>query len=588
MNKNTIGKLFVSLLVSTQVLAPALVQGQEYLEYTAEKPAVAEIQPNNTPNRVVVSFNGDTQSQIAFNWYTTDLVEDAQVWVSTNEDMSDATAYAAEVQEVENEYAERTEDGYFIFADVELDEEEDPVRDENGELVVNQGYFTDEGLESEIDWIENGDDYGINEFMPVVEHSYKAIADNLDPNTDYYYQVGSENGELSEVGTFSTAGEAGEDFQFIHVTDTQNAFFNENTRNEAAFGGDTFRRAVEAAPEAEFVVHTGDWIDSADLEDEWVDMFDHAQDSLYQLPWTIVPGNHDYDMVYGGHTYNEFNEHFNVPNVSEAEDTGNYYSFDYNGAHFVVADSNEEEFTEDEAMFSQEQMTWIEEDITQAKENGANWIVLMYHKPMFSMSYHSLEDDEVQVVREELMQLIDDLDVDLVLNGHDHNLSRTKPLVYADNFATAEVDQADVIYDEAYIEHYVNPEGTVFSLPNTAGTKTYDALYNRPVDFIHNAREGLNWITQEQADYFRSLFAVGYQPQRSQAFVESHSNYRDADVQTYSVVDVTEDTLTVRTYNVYGELLEGEERITELADTFGIYKGDNPESVAAPSSETAE
>src|SRR5699024_9988790 len=37
------------------------------------KPEVAEIKENNEPNRMVTSFNGDTRTQMGFNWYTTDL-----------------------------------------------------------------------------------------------------------------------------------------------------------------------------------------------------------------------------------------------------------------------------------------------------------------------------------------------------------------------------------------------------------------------------------------------------------------------------------------------------------------------------------
>lgn len=557
------------------MIASPVTNAQDYIEYVEEKPEVAEIESNNVPNRVVANFYQDTQTEMAFNWYTTDLFEDAIVLISTSEDMSDAIEITAEATEVVNEYAERTAEGYFIFADVEMVEEGDedvPVRDEAGELVVDRGYFTDEGYENELDWIENGDDYGFVEFVEVTEHSYKALATELETGTEYFYQVGSPNGEMSEVGAFKTAGESGDDFRFIHVTDTQNAFFNENTRNEAAFGGDTYRNMLADNENVDFVIHTGDWIDSADLEDEWVDMFRHAQDSLFQVPWTVAPGNHDYDKVYGGHTFEEFPEHFNLPVVDEELETGNYYSYDYNGAHFVFLDTDEQHFNEEGVMFTEAQMEWLEEDLAAANENGANWIVLAYHRPLYSMSYHSLEDSEVQPIRDELMELIDEYDVDLVLNGHDHNLSRTKPLVFADNFASAEVDMADTKYDESYIEHYVNPEGTIFNLPNTAGTKTYDALYNRPVEFIHQARKGLSWVTEEDRDYFRSLFALGHQPQQSPAFAESHSNYRDSDVQSYSVMDVSENKLTVNTYMIYGDITKGETRITELVDSYGIIK----------------
>ena len=42
---------------------------------------------------------------------------------------------------------------------------------------------------------------------------------------------------------------------------------------------------------------------------------------------------------------------------------------------------------------------------------------------MYSKSYHALSDEDIQKVRNELTKEIDDLDVDLVLQGHDHVLA---------------------------------------------------------------------------------------------------------------------------------------------------------------------
>src|SRR5690625_2522479 len=100
------------------------------------KPEVAEIKENNEPNRMVTSFNGDTRTQMGFNWYTTDLFTDAKVWVSTSEDLKDAIIFDAEATEVTNRYAERTDEGYFIFADVEMDDDENPIEDENGNIII--------------------------------------------------------------------------------------------------------------------------------------------------------------------------------------------------------------------------------------------------------------------------------------------------------------------------------------------------------------------------------------------------------------------------------------------------------------------
>lgn len=108
------GKLFASLLLATQLLSPISTFAQE-IEVVEEKPAVAEIAKNNKPNRLVVTFNGDTQTQMGFNWYTSELVEDAKVWVSQSEDMSDALEFTATAQEVTSRYGERDENGFISF-----------------------------------------------------------------------------------------------------------------------------------------------------------------------------------------------------------------------------------------------------------------------------------------------------------------------------------------------------------------------------------------------------------------------------------------------------------------------------------------
>ncbi|MBU5594386.1 metallophosphoesterase family protein [Amphibacillus sp. MSJ-3] len=542
----------------------------------ADKPEVTEIKENNEPNRMITTFNGDTQTQMAFNWYTTELFDDAKVWISTSEDLSDASIFDAEATEVTNRYAERTDEGYFIFADVEMDDEENPIKDENGDLMIN-GFYTDEGKEGS-DWT-NGSEVGYLELIDVTEYSYKALATDLEPDTKYYYQVGSESGEKSKVGTFETAGESGDEFTFIHYTDTQNAFWNEHVRNEASFGADTIKQALDMTEDVKFVLHTGDLVEIAEVEDEWVDIYSQSEESWLKQPLVVAPGNHDEYTLYADSLVEEkFNEHINVPVTNDNTSGGSYYSFDYNGVHFVVANTNDNKVSEDNPegkAMGDEQLAWIEEDIKQARENGAKWIILSYHKPLFSKSYHSLQDEDVQKVREEFMQMIDELDVDLALQGHDHVISRTKALSFVsteENFSNAVIDQAEVVVGEDDVEYYKNPEGTVFVLPNTGGTKAYNDIFSHSLDYIHKVRPKLDWLTQEDVDYYNNLFAFGEQPQKDEAFEESHSNHRDSAVQNFAIYHVDGDELKVEIYQVTGELLEGEDRIVEKVHEFGIVK----------------
>lgn len=546
------------------------------VELLESKPEVAEVEANNTPNRIITTLNGDTQTQMGFNWYTTDKFDDAKVWVSTSEDLSDPLVFEPEVAEVTNRYAERTEDGYYIYADLEKDDEGDPVEGEDGEPIIN-GYYTDENV-SGPEWT-SGDAVGSLDLVDATEYSYKSLATDLEPSTTYYYQVGSESGEKSEIGTFNTSGESGDEFTFVQYTDTQNAYWNEHVFNEAAYGADTIKQALEVA-DADFVLHTGDVVETAEVEDEWVDIFSQSEESWLQQPLVVAPGNHDeYALNYGDSQLTEkFNEHVNVPVTDEKVDGGSYYSLDYNGVHVVVANTNDNKESEDNPegkAMGAEQLAWIEEDIKQAREEGAKWVVLTYHKPLYSKSYHSLQDEDVQKVREEFMQMIDELDVDLALQGHDHVISRTKSLNFTpteENFSNATIDQAEVILGEDNVEYYKNPSGTVFVLPNTGGTKAYDDLYGKSLEHVHKVRPDLSWMTQEDLDYYNNLFAFGGQPQKDGVFANSHSNNRDSTVQNFAVYNVDGNELTVEIYQIFGELVEGEERVVEKVHEFGIIK----------------
>lgn len=546
-------------------------------ELTDEKPQVAEVGANNTPNRISATFKGDTTSEMGFNWYTTDLYEDSKVWVSESGNFDDTIEFEAEAQEVTSSYGERDEKGYYIFADVEEDDDGEPVTGEDGEPIIN-GYYTDAQAHGG-DWM-SGSEYGQLDLIDVEEYSYKAQATDLEPNTTYHYQVGSETGEISEVGEFETSGEAGDHFKFVHYTDTQNAFWNENVRNEAAFGADTLQKALETAGDSDFVLHTGDVVEVAEVEDEWVDIFEQSRPYFMQSAMAVAPGNHDeYALDWNDDPVTEkFNEHFNVPVTNDAVSGGSYYSFDYNGVHFVTLNTNDNKESDDNpngGAIGEEQMQWIKEDIEQARTDGAEWVVLNYHKPLYSKSYHSLQDEDVQQIREELTALIDELDVDLALQGHDHVISRTHSLTHVDsdeNFSNGEVEDVESSVGDNGVEYLENPEGTTYVLPNTGGTKEYDDVYSKGVDHLHEVRPDLDWMTQEDMDYYNDLFAYGNQPQETDTFDETHSNNRDSAVQNFAVYEMEGNELVVNMYQIEGELLEGEERSVELVDQFGIAK----------------
>lgn len=546
------------------------------IELLDKKPKVAEVPENNNPNRVITNLKGDTKTEMGFSWYTTDKFKDSKVWVSESKDFSNAKSFDAKPKKVDSKYLERDKDGNIIYKDVAKDDEGEPI-EKNGKPKVN-GYYTDENAGGP-EWT-SGDKHGKTDLIKEKEYTYKAQAKDLKPNTQYYYKVGSESGKKSEIGKFKTSGDKGDPFSFVQYTDTQNAFWNENVRNEAAFGADTLKNAIQTAGDPNFALHTGDFVETAEVEDEWKDLYKQSRPSFMSLPVAAAPGNHDEYALNeeDEKLLNKFNEHMNVPKENDAVNGGSYYSFDYNGAHMVVANTNDNKKSKDnpdEKAIGDEQMEWIKKDIKQARDNGAKWVVLNLHKPMYSKSYHALSDEDVKKVRDELTKEIDDLDVDLVLQGHDHVLSRTHPLEHTstkNSFVNAKKEDTEQFVGEDGVEYYDDPEGSVYVLPNTGGTKEYDSIYDRSLEHIKKVRPELSWLTQKDLDHYNSLFKLGEQPQETDAFEDKHENNRDSSAQNFSVYEVEGDQLKVKIYQLRGDISKGEQRSVELVDEFGIQK----------------
>lgn len=543
-----------------------------------EKPKVAPVPAKDQPNRIVTNFNGNTKHEMAFNWYTTHHFKDAKVWVSEDPNFTNPKTFKAKSKKVKSKYVERDQNGNFIFKDVKKDDDGKPIKDKNGKEQSN-GYFTDKNV-SGPEWT-SGDQQGEVNLTSQTEHTYKAHAKGLKPNQTYYYRVGSEDGPKSEVGHFKTSGKKGDPFKFVQYTDTQNAFWNEHARNEAQFGADTLQRAIQTAGQPDFALHTGDFVESAEVEDEWKDLYDQSRPSFMSQPLAAVSGNHDerpLDDDNDDKLLDRFNRHVNVPKGNNAMNGGSYYSFDYNGAHMVVANTNDNKKGKDNPdgkAIGKKQMEWIKNDIKQARKKGSKWVILNLHKPMYSKSYHALSDDDVKKVRKELTKEIDDLDVDLVLQGHDHVLARTKVLQHTDtknSFVNAKTEDVKQVKGKDNVKYYDNPKGSVYVLPNTGGTKEYDSITDKSLKHIKKVRPELSWLKRKDLDHYNSLFALGCQPQKSDAFKDKHSNNRDSSSQNFSVYEVKDNKLKVKIYQLSGDMTKGEPRQTKLIDEFGIKK----------------
>lgn len=562
--------------------------GGETAEVTAENPAVPEAPVNNTPNRISTNLTKDPSTSMHFQWHTTDVDEGARLYIwEDGQTIDDAVEVEPEIIEIDDAfYIQATEEGHFVYAIIWDEEEDEPMTDDdepfypvdNPDEVI--GYYTDEAFTADnLLWLDKGfDNYSLALPYPAfTETAYKATATDLTPSTVYHYAVGNKEGEISEAATFMTAADSAEDFTFIHYTDTQNAFSSENQRSEAEYSRATMHSILdnEDAAEAVFALHTGDVVNDDWNDTEWSLTLDAILPLNNEMPHLYVTGNHDNE---------NFIDHLNTDNEVEGMESGVAYTTRYNGVEFITLNTEQDNEAEEDLApaILENQMAWFEEQLQaaqEAKENGEiNWIFVSYHRPLFSSSYHSLEDENVQLMRDDLMALLDEYDVDAVFNGHDHNVTVTHALKHnPDVFGNAEVATAGET--EGDTTSFASPEGTVFFIPNNAGTKTYDTIYKlqtfdwileeEDIDETYEELFGYEF-TEEDLASFRELLLTEEQPFRSSFYTGGHSNARESNIQHYSIVEVTADRLTYKIYEVVGEDLENRE--TNLMHTYIIEK----------------
>lgn len=287
-------------------------------------------------------------------------------------------------------------------------------------------------------------------------YNHKAVATGLKKGTTYYYRLGSAEYDVwGETGSFFTDNGDGK-FTFIALTDVQ-ASNNENFY-EASL---VMNAAMETYPNAELVVNMGDFVNDCTNE-EW--QYYSNNFGKYNNKLTLAPaaGNHEGNIT-NKLNVGWFDTTFNLQGASGLLNgtNGTFYSFDYGNAHFCVLNTN------DMYPMTEAQRNWIINDLT---SSDAHWKILLTHRAPYSAGKNINKPDTV-LLREVLIDIVDKTDVDLVLSGHDHMYMRTKQV--KGDAVCEDTKFVTEVYNGVETTFAVNPDGTIYALPSTAGTKRY-------------------------------------------------------------------------------------------------------------------
>ena len=269
---------------------------------------------------------------------------------------------------------------------------------------------------------------------------HKVNVVDLQPSTTYTYRVGSgEASEWSELAVFQTQSEDLSAFTFINVTDSQG-----KTEQDFELWGKTLDKAFELFPDAQFIVHNGDLTDDPKKEASWDFFFSKAKQWVTRIPLMPVTGNHD-EIDKDADRYAS---HFYLPdNGSAKSNPGTTYSFDYGPVHFVVLNTESK---------VKDQTEWLRKDLASTDKP---WKIVALHDGPYGGS-------QEKSILKRWVPVFDEYEVDLVLQGHNHEYVRSKPM------------RNDQVVEEN--------EGTIYVVTHSSGSKfneKKDDLYYHEVHF---------------------------------------------------------------------------------------------------------
>ncbi len=268
------------------------------------------------------------------------------------------------------------------------------------------------------------------------EYTVNAVVDGLDYGKEYSVRFGDKSADVwSKTYTFTTRAEQIDVAKFFYVADTQEERLIANRADgiklavEDTYWSQVMREATARFPDADFITHGGDIVNYGAAPAYWREMLDSIDEYLFNLPTQVVAGNHeDPDWYTAG--YETVNKLFRVNAPEDDNIRGDYYSFEYGPMHFVCLRSND--VFSSQGKLGDRQVAWLKADVEKARENpNIKWVVAMMHEGPIVPTFRGNNSNAHQpTMGPQMIPVFDELNVDLVLYGHNHYLDSTYPLVW--------------------------------------------------------------------------------------------------------------------------------------------------------------
>lgn len=296
----------------------------------------------------------------------------------------------------------------------------------------------------------------------------------LKPSTQYTYCIGDryvgEDTYTTPI-TFTTVNPQKTSFKFAHLSDSQSGSADGTGESTGSYYANVLSSVIAA--ENDFIVHTGDVVENSKYESFWAGMMHDNYSYLAKIPVMAISGNHETNYYNGS---NETNKHFNYLMPEQTTTTGLYYSFSYGDVKFIMLNANRDTTS----ALDVTQYNWLKSELENKTEK---WTIVAMHNPMYSIGKWGSNPEKNQIARAlctQLKGLFVEYGVDLVLQGHDHCVSRTYPIKSDGTAATETFNEVDGV------KYSVNPQGPIYVMNGPAGDQGGRGAFSKVDENIYS------------------------------------------------------------------------------------------------------
>ena len=386
-------------------------------------------------------------------------------------------------------------------------------------------------------------------------YSHKVHVENLEKGKAYSYKVGG--GENWTYGAFIVEKEKAQSITAIHMSDAQT-----KDLTKLDVWRNTFTKAVDTAGKGlDMALYNGDQFDQNNSTGNnkkpsrvlrHTKSLDVIADYKFDIPYMASSGNHEPSVPYINYLTSDIT-------YAGYSDSGCYYSYDYDYAHFVVLNTND---------VSDAQINWLKSDLDAA--SSAKWKIVMLHIAPYSTGDHTNASANQNIVQK-LTPVFSSKHVDLVLQAHDHTYNKTLPYKWDAAGYTETYNNADVVNFEPQTEakdgrtYDKNPQGTYYVTTGAAGHRCGEPEAKDGV-WAEVVKDGDTWKGLDSTNtYLNNKYKIEMGKLKYDTQLDSFVNngktfaedYKVGDLATgcvnaqmFGVLNMTETTLNYDVYTV--------------------------------------